>query len=118
MPPLFLPRALHNPRLPLSPPLPRPSWCSPLPKVSLGSDLLTARAGGVEGGRAGLTVGLLCAQTPPQGKHRYVLLLYKQSGRISEDPPAHRNNWDLKAFVANNKLGTAVNVVYYYAQPE
>lgn len=56
--------------------------------------------------------------SPPKGTHRYVFLLYKQSGRLSVRNPHSRQNFTLHQFSQEHKLGDPAAAVFFYSSPE
>ncbi|KAF5480374.1 hypothetical protein F2P56_001130 [Juglans regia] len=59
-------------------------------------------------------------ETPKQvvGIHRYVFLLFKQSGRQTVRTPATRDHFNTRRFSEENGLGLPVAAVYFNAQRE
>ncbi|OIT29746.1 PREDICTED: CEN-like protein 1 [Nicotiana attenuata] len=55
---------------------------------------------------------------PVIGIHRYVFLLYKQSGRQTVKPAATRDHFNTRRYTAENGLGSPVAAVYFNAQRE
>lgn len=56
--------------------------------------------------------------TPPQGNHRYIFLLFRQSAKgVVGNPHQKRMQWDLRGFLKRNKdrLGP-VAMSYFYTQ--
>ncbi|KAL4325384.1 hypothetical protein GQ457_11G032570 [Hibiscus cannabinus] len=55
---------------------------------------------------------------PTIGIHRYVFVLFKQSGRQTVRPPSSRDYFNTRRFSADNGLGLPVAAVYFNAQRE
>ncbi|KAL1822539.1 hypothetical protein DCAR_0310356 [Daucus carota subsp. sativus] len=56
---------------------------------------------------------------PNIGIHRFVYILYKQSGRQTVNHlPCSRDNFNARRFAANNNLGLPVAAVFFNAQRE
>ncbi|KAE8675569.1 Protein BROTHER of FT and TFL 1 [Hibiscus syriacus] len=55
---------------------------------------------------------------PTIGIHRYVFILFKQSGRQTVRPPSSRDYFNTRRFSADNGLGLQVAAVYFNAQRE
>ncbi|KAF5737458.1 CTRSTFL-like protein [Tripterygium wilfordii] len=56
---------------------------------------------------------------PNIGIHRFVFVLFKQKQRQTiANPPCSRNNFNTRAFAAENDLGLPVAAVYFNAQRE
>lgn len=58
--------------------------------------------------KIGPNMGLSAVQSPPKGTHRYVFLLYKQTGRISAKNPHARQNFTLHQFA---QVGEALHLL-------
>ena len=57
-------------------------------------------------------------QSPPKGKHRYVFLLFKQSGRVDAHAPHARQSFTVRDFARMHGLGEPAAAVYFWAEPE
>ncbi|KAK9994447.1 hypothetical protein SO802_024150 [Lithocarpus litseifolius] len=55
---------------------------------------------------------------PVAGIHRYVFILFKQTGRQTVTPPTTRDYFNTRRFSAENGLGLPVAAVYFNAQRE
>ncbi|KAK7843966.1 CEN-like protein 1 [Quercus suber] len=55
---------------------------------------------------------------PVVGIHRYVFILFKQTGRQTVTPPTTRDYFNTRRFSAENGLGLPVAAVYFNAQRE
>jgi len=55
---------------------------------------------------------------PVVGIHRYVFILFKQTGRKTVTPPTTRDYFNTRRFSAENGLGLPVAAVYFNAQRE
>ena len=65
-----------------------------------------------------LIPGVCAAKSPPKGKHRYVFLLFKQSGRVAAHAPRARQSFTVRDFARQHALGDPVAARYFISQPE
>jgi phosphatidylethanolamine-binding protein (PEBP) family uncharacterized protein len=56
--------------------------------------------------------------SPPKGKHRYIFLLYKQSGRMDAQAPHDRKGFQPKEFAKHHGLGHPAAACFFYAEPK
>lgn len=85
---------------------------------------VVANIPGSEVGKGDVLSEYIGAGPPPDtGLHRYVYLVYKQTGRLEDKEHGHlgfsgdkRNNWKAAAFAAKHKLGDPVFGNFYQAQ--
>ncbi|KAK9843950.1 hypothetical protein WJX81_000276 [Elliptochloris bilobata] len=56
--------------------------------------------------------------SPLKGRHRYVLLLFKQSGRMDARAPHARQSFTVRDFARGHGLGDPVAAQFFWAEPE
>jgi len=58
--------------------------------------------------------------TPPEGRHRYVMVLYRQPGgeRVEMVPPGDRRGFSTREFAKEYGLGDPVAARVFYSSPE
>lgn len=68
----------------------------------------------------GETVVTYSAPTPPEGRHRYVVLLYKntEGEHIKVPPPAERGRFQARELSRRYNLGNPIAATYFYSEKQ
>lgn len=69
---------------------------------------------GVDPSRGEEVIGYVPPE-PAEGRHRYLYLLFKQSGRVTARQPAKRQGFQVREWAKEHDLGNPVNGLFFWS---